>query len=82
MPDNIYLTLIIISIVELFNRLRGRDLWAAVSIIVSATVGFVFGLFHYAGFDPVTGISAGLMASGLIRAISAAKSAVVPSRPF
>lgn len=62
------LGLIIAGITELFNRLRGKDYWVAASIVTSAIVGGFIGMFY--GIDFVSGMGAGLTASGFLKTIS------------
>ncbi len=51
---------------ELVTRLRAKDYWTAVTIGTSALIGGLLGLSHYQALDLISGIAAGLAASGTL----------------
>lgn len=56
---------------ELVTRLRARDYWVALTIVLSAAIGALFGFYHVGGLaDVLAGILAGLGASGSITVVS------------
>ena len=62
---------VIAGATELVTQLRARDYWKAVTIIVAAVIGGVFGYFHVEGLPSLAhGIAAGLGASGAITILS------------
>lgn len=75
-----FLVTLIMGVTELFNRLRARDFWVAGSIISSAVIGGLVGLYY--GVDIIGGVTAGLSASGLLKGLSSFgnKSTAAPSR--
>lgn len=62
---------VIAGATELVTQLRARDYWKAVTIMVAAVIGGVFGFFHVEGLPTTAhGIAAGLAASGFITTLS------------
>lgn len=62
---------VIAGATELLNRLRARDFWVAATIVTSAVIGTLFGAADVEGLTPITGLAAGLGASGAIKVLSA-----------
>lgn len=63
----VLLAAVIAGATELITRLRARDYWVALTIVVSAAIGGVFGFFNIEGVPSVVhGIAIGLGASGAI----------------
>lgn len=54
---------------ELITRLRAKDYWVAATITTSALLGGLIGAYYEVAF--VIGVTAGLGASGVIKALSA-----------
>lgn len=52
---------------EFINRLRGKDVWVAVTIATAALLGGLIGLHYNVGF--VDGVAVGLGASGFIATV-------------
>lgn len=66
---------VVVGVVELINRLRAKDLWAAATIVSSALVGAIFGAIgYYDSIGVVEGVAVGLGGSGLITIVGARKS--------
>lgn len=57
---------VVAGITEFFKRLRLKDWWGALTIIISALVGLGFGFAGIEGLTPLLGIAAGLGTSGAI----------------
>lgn len=70
---------IIVGITELINRLRARDLWVAATIVTAALVGGFVAAYYKLDF--LTGVVAGLGASGTIKTLGSIgnKSTPAPS---
>lgn len=67
----VLLAAVIAGATELITQLRARDYWKAVTIVVSASIGGLFGLIgYYPHLDVLEGIAAGFGASGAITAVS------------
>lgn len=64
----VLLSLLITGIVELFNRLRAKDYWVVATILTSALVGGLVAMYYKVDF--VSGVAAGLSASGLLKTLS------------
>ena len=75
--------LMIAGVVELINRLRGRDYWAAATIVSAGLVGAILGLFDPFGLNSnwAFGMAMGLSMSGLITTLGSIgnKSSATPS---
>lgn len=70
---------LIAGIVELINRLRGKDYWVVITILAAGAVGGVLGGFGYFVPNIIEGIAFGFATSGFVTIAGAIKSAVVPS---
>lgn len=67
---------VVVGATEFISRLRAKDLWAAVTILVSALLGGAIG-YHY-GVDFIDGMAVGLGASGAIKTLAAFGNKSVP----
>jgi hypothetical protein len=67
---------VIVGITELLNRLRAQDYWVVATITCSAVVGGFVGLYY--GVDFITGLVAGLAASGTLKTLSSFGNKSVP----
>lgn len=73
---------IIAGAVELITRIRAKDWWVVITILVAAAIGGLFGLSgYYPDLDVVEGMVAGLGTSGVIAAIGIGRSSASPSDP-
>jgi uncharacterized membrane protein HdeD (DUF308 family) len=72
---------VIAGVNELIKRLRAKDYWTALTIVCSALIGLVFGVFGIEGLNPVTGIAAGFGLSGAMSVLGSIgnKSTPAPS---
>lgn len=77
----VLLTAVIVGVVELINRLRAGDNWAALTIFVSAVIGGIFGLADLEGLSVVSGLAAGFAASGLVTLASRVGGVQAPRSP-
>lgn len=59
---------LIIGVTELLNRLRAKDFWVVTSIVTAALVGGLLALYYKVDF--VSGLAAGLSASGVLKSLS------------
>lgn len=73
----VLLGLLITGIVELLNRLRAKDLWVVATILSAALVGGLVALYYDTDF--VTGLTAGLSASGLLKTVGSIGNKSVPA---
>lgn len=73
------LGVVIVGATELLNRLRAKDFWVVATIVSSAVIGSLIGLYY--GVDPISGLVAGLGASGTLKTLGAVgnKSEPAPS---
>lgn len=60
------LVLAVPALVKLFELLNKKDWTSAGKIVLAGSIGLVAGLLGISGLDPVTGLGAGLSASGLV----------------
>lgn len=66
----IVLAAVIAGVTELISRLRGKDYWVALTIVVAALIGGLFGFIgYYPDLDVPTGIAVGFGASGALTAL-------------
>lgn len=69
--ENLFIVTAVVAVVELLRRIQIRDYFAALTIIVSAVVGVLAGVFDLGGITTVeAGLMAGLGASGLVTVAS------------
>lgn len=72
---------IIAGATELVTRVRAKDYWVAVTILISVGIGALFGaLGYYPELDVVEGAALGFGASGAIATIGARRSTPSPSK--
>lgn len=64
--EYILVTAMVVGVVELIRRIEQKDWYAALTILASAVVGALCGVFSVEGITVVTGIVVGLAASGLV----------------
>lgn len=86
MPDlnpvqYVLLLTVIAGITELITRLRAKDYWVALTIVVSALTGLIFGVLGIEYLTPVTGLAVGFAAPGALTALGmlGKKSVAAPS---
>lgn len=89
MPDlnivqYVLLLTVIAGITELISRVRAKDYWVALTIVVAALTGLVFGIFGIEGLNPVQGLAVGFAAPGALTALGmiGKKSTPTPSDPL
>lgn len=89
MPDlnivqYVLLLTVIAGITELISRVRAKDYWVALTIVVAALTGLVFGIFGIEGLNPVQGLAVGFAAPGALTALGmiGKKSTPAPSDPL
>lgn len=89
MPDlnivqYVLLLTVIAGITELISRVRAKDYWVALTIVVAALTGLVFGIFGIEGLNPVQGLAVGFAAPGTLTALGmiGKKSTPTPSDPL
>lgn len=77
----VLLAAVIAGATELLNRLRAKDYWVAATIFTSAAIGAVFGALGVEDLTVITGIAAGLGASGALKLVGSVgnKSTPAPS---
>lgn len=75
----VLLSSVIIGLTELIKRIRARDLWTVITIVSSALVGVLFGLFGIEGLNVVNGLVAGLAATGVVTGLGAIGTRSVPT---
>ncbi len=69
--ESAYLIASIAGANELITRLRARDYWVALTIVVAGVIGALFGFYHVQGLaDTLTGLLAGLAAAGSVTLVS------------
>lgn len=64
--ESIFLSVAIVAVVKLVDLLKDHNYSSALKIVLAAVVGGAVGAFHIQGLDIVSGIQAGLFASGLV----------------
>ena len=56
----------VVGVVEFIRRLKSKDFYAAITIVVAAGVGALAGFLGVEGISIATGIVVGLAGSGLV----------------
>jgi hypothetical protein len=67
--ESVFILVAVAGAVELINRVRLHDWYAAVTIVIAGAIGALTGLFGIDGVSVVTGIELGLGASGLVTVV-------------
>lgn len=67
MVESLFVTTVVIAIVEFLHRLNNRDWEGAIIIVLAALVGGISGFFHIEGLVIQSGILAGLAAAGVVK---------------
>lgn len=65
--ETVFVVTAVVAATEFLRRLHVKDYFAAITIVLSAVIGLLAGVFHAPGVaDAWTGIVLGLGASGLV----------------
>lgn len=64
--ESVFIVAAVAGAVELINRLRSKDYWAALTILVAAAIGTFAGVVGIEGVTATEGLVLGLGASGLV----------------
>jgi uncharacterized membrane protein len=65
-PESIFVVLVVVAVTQLIKFVRAKDWDSVITIVSAAIVGAVAGLAEIDGLTVVTGLMAGLTASGLV----------------
>lgn len=66
----VLLAAVVAGVTELLARLRAKDYWTALTIVSSAGIGLLFGVFAVEGLTPILGLAVGFGASGALKTVS------------
>jgi hypothetical protein len=64
--ESVFVSMVVVAMVELLRRLQARDYIDALTIVGAGIIGAVAGYFHIDGLTVTNGILAGLSASGIV----------------
>lgn len=80
--ENLFILTAVAGATEFLRRLRVRDIFGAVTILVSALIGGLAGVLQLASVPNFeTGLIVGLSASGLVTVASRFAGSTLPNRP-